>query len=635
MVPETRSELFLANIAGEENELPPPQSRIEHYLNAIAQAGTISGGSAGAVLYDPDASYPDGSVGAAMQEMDDEITENAGDISQLKSQINEVESSYPQKTASGSIVTIEDGADNVPVVSLTAEINPVQDLHGFDNPWPAKAMGNVFDESTVSFAHWINAEGQDNLASYGALSEKIYLTSGKCLVKAFGTKPNAMAICEYASDDSFITRTYETAGSVFSATLNASTAYVKVETSLSNGQTANATTLAAQKVFVVDGDTEPSTFYTYSNICPILGWTGANVYDTGVNVWDEEWELGYWANGEKYNVNTNIRSKNKIPVLPNTAYYLQIPGNFYYSYYDADGEFLTVEGYDVNGRLTKTIPGAITTPKNAYYMTFNMGSAYGTSYNHDISINYPSSDTAYHAYTGRTVNITFPDSAGTVYGGTLVLNQDGTADLTVDHAEVDMGTLAWFNNGNGSVYTNVLTDKLSGGDDCICSALVKATQGASVESMPAASFKTYAGNVNIAVKLSEITYANAQEKLSGFQLVYPLANPVTYHIENVDLVKTLYLLNNLWCDTGDIDVTYRCDPATYTAESIRLMLNAMVAPVEASTTASKAYSVNDFLIMDNVLYKVTSPIANGGTITPNTNVSATTVGAELTAILNS
>lgn len=90
MIPETRSEIFLANIAGEQNELPAPQSRIEHYLNAIAQAGDIHGGSAGAVIYDKDASYPDGSVGAAMQEMDGEISENTSDISQLKSDFNTV-----------------------------------------------------------------------------------------------------------------------------------------------------------------------------------------------------------------------------------------------------------------------------------------------------------------------------------------------------------------------------------------------------------------------------------------------------------------------------------------------------------------------------------------------------------------
>ena len=28
------------------------------------------------------------------------------------------------------------------------------------------------------------------------------------------------------------------------------------------------------------------------NVRPISGWTGLNVYRMGVNVWDEEWEVG-------------------------------------------------------------------------------------------------------------------------------------------------------------------------------------------------------------------------------------------------------------------------------------------------------------------------------------------------------
>lgn len=89
MIPETRSEQYLASIVGEDvGELPPPQSRIEHYLNAIAQ-NSIQPSSAGLIDYNPDATYPDGSIGAAMQEMDGEISENTGDISQLKSQIGD------------------------------------------------------------------------------------------------------------------------------------------------------------------------------------------------------------------------------------------------------------------------------------------------------------------------------------------------------------------------------------------------------------------------------------------------------------------------------------------------------------------------------------------------------------------
>lgn len=55
----------------------------------------------------------------------------------------------------------------------------------------------------------------------------------------------------------------------------------------------------------------------------------------------------------------------------------------------------------------------------------------------------------------------------------------------------------------------------------------------------------------------------------------------------------------------------------------------IIAGVEASATATKNYSIGDMLIVGNNLYKVTAAIASGGTITEGTNVTATTVEAEL------
>lgn len=47
-----------------------------------------------------------------------------------------------------------------------------------------------------------------------------------------------------------------------------------------------------------------------------------------------------------------------------------------------------------------------------------------------------------------------------------------------------------------------------------------------------------------------------------------------------------------------------------------------IATIEASTTASKAYAVGSYLVLNGQLYKVTAAIASGGTITVGTNVSA-------------
>ena len=56
----------------------------------------------------------------------------------------------------------------------------------------------------------------------------------------------------------------------------------------------------------------------------------------------------------------------------------------------------------------------------------------------------------------------------------------------------------------------------------------------------------------------------------------------------------------------------------------------MLATIEASTTASKAYAVGDYLIANDKIYKVTAAIASGGTITVGTNVAEAKVGTELT-----
>lgn len=61
----------------------------------------------------------------------------------------------------------------------------------------------------------------------------------------------------------------------------------------------------------------------------------------------------------------------------------------------------------------------------------------------------------------------------------------------------------------------------------------------------------------------------------------------------------------------------------------------VVGTVEASATASKAYSANSYLVLGGVLYRVTSDIASGGTIVTSgagQNVVATTITAEMEAV---
>lgn len=54
-----------------------------------------------------------------------------------------------------------------------------------------------------------------------------------------------------------------------------------------------------------------------------------------------------------------------------------------------------------------------------------------------------------------------------------------------------------------------------------------------------------------------------------------------------------------------------------------------MATMEESETASQSYAVGDYLILDGLLYKVTTAISSGGTIAPGTNCEQTTVSDEI------
>ena len=54
-----------------------------------------------------------------------------------------------------------------------------------------------------------------------------------------------------------------------------------------------------------------------------------------------------------------------------------------------------------------------------------------------------------------------------------------------------------------------------------------------------------------------------------------------------------------------------------------------IAPLQATTTATKNYAVGDYLFMNGVMYKVTTAIPQNATIAAGTNVEATDVATEL------
>lgn len=143
------------------------------------------------------------------------------------------------------------------------------------------------------------------------------------------------------------------------------------------------------------------------NIRPISGFTGIDVARAGVNLWDEQWEVGAIDdNGQNTTSGGNFRSTNYIPVLPGMRFYVyyelpegaELRSNIRLFYYDQNKTYIS------NAWTGKS---AATVPSNAYYVRFYGDSAFN-SQNDNVSFNFPSSDTSYHPYSGESHRIEFP-----------------------------------------------------------------------------------------------------------------------------------------------------------------------------------------------------------------------------------
>ena len=189
-----------------------------------------------------------------------------------------------------------------------------------------------------------------------------------------------------------------------------------------------------------------------AQITPVQHFNGyANPWPAGggSNMWDEEWEVGFISpdTGANVSQNTTIRSTNYIPILPETNYYDYVGdtaggNNLQARFYDASKNYIGYVDYAGIAILKNAV---FKTPADAYFMRFTAQAGYGTTYNNDIAINYPSTVTTYSPYsnicpiTGHTGLTVWDDP---VYGGTINFNQYAKV-LNGDNWSALNGTTTW------------------------------------------------------------------------------------------------------------------------------------------------------------------------------------------------
>lgn len=304
---------------------------------------------------------------------------------------------------------------------------------------------------------------------------------------------------------------------------------------------------------------------TPSNPLQITGVSEVKVYHNGANLWDGEYENGSIDSdtGRNYDTSTSWRSKNYIPIKPRAELYVS-------SISGLSGNTIRPRFYDINknyiGFTVLSGSGAInrkfTAPDNAYYFRFSPSKE--NCPDHDISLNYPHTDTEYHAYNGSTTLINL---GGTYYGGYVSQDKDGKRELTVTHRRfvIDNNLLSsagWFESFYQIYFSNALSDfkakYISTAVTCLCDKLKAVSTDGRGSNIGNFIALISSGN-GVGLSIPDCT---TQEQAEAFIqnneiiLVYELAEPFTVALPDGEPITAFNGVNNIYNDSGDTSVTY-------------------------------------------------------------------------------
>ena len=217
---------------------------------------------------------------------------------------------------------------------------------------------------------------------------------------------------------------------------------------------------------------------------------------------------------------------------------------------------------------------------------------------------------------------------------------DGT--VTRRYGIVDLGTLTWSRTTsytNAVLYASVPSKKVGDTISAICAKYVMSGTYSSAQGFSASDDKTFGlGRLNAQIFVRDDSFTDPtafKSAMSGVYLVYELATPTTEEAtpytspQIVSPYGTEEYISESVCPVGH--VTEYPDNLRAKIDGLPWDLS-MIAPVEVTYTATRNYTVNQLLIVDNTLYKVTANIANNGTITPNSNVVATTLSEVIASL---
>lgn len=406
----------------------------------------------------------------------------------------------------------------VTATDITADITPVQDLHGYDKPWAGGAGKNKLQVTASSttingVTFTVNSDGSVFVAGGQTASANANLYVAGDSVMSFGDDiltgcpangSNTTYRMEFRDvTDSASVYDYGT-GTKIDASTNGHTCRVVV--AIRNGYTTPTDGLTFYPMIRADGTS--ATWEPYANECPITGWTGVNLSQSNQNLLSTPYfSSSGTINNVQFTVNADysvsisgVASSPAVFILKDSMY---LPAGTYYTPGPgvAGAQIVLRSGnYSGSGVYWFNNAKVFTIAKGQYFgvvLRVEAGNAaVGTSY---PLIAWSSSEVSYVPGALTVTPISWQSEAGTIYGGSIDI---GSGDLTETWANI----------------------------------------------------ASYAGETLPGEWLSSLDeYTPGGVPTTGAQVVYELASPNTYTISST-AIQTINGDNVIFADTGNVTV---------------------------------------------------------------------------------
>lgn len=480
----------------------------------------------------------------------------------------------------GEVVEVGD-AKAGPLQQFRADFEPLQDLHGYERPWSGGTGVNLIDDNVrvSNSTDTAITVGQD--VGYG--SQNVSL--------AAGTYTFSAVYRNGATSRGYMRKAGETGSTMLWDVGNDHGTFTLADDTMCSFWLYNAAGLTSADVNAqIEAGAEATEYTPYANICPIEGTTGpVNATRTGKNLIDPTGLI----RGSVFTANTDgsytftKTAQSSSGRITNICDCLVKAGQTVTFSADITGE--PTSGNPIHFDLTATTTGSV---RGSVTCTVSGGKIIGTVAPtedtvgarlywqnnatgiddsvilRNIQVEYGETATEYDGdLQVDTYAITIPSEAGTVYGGTLTVNSDGSGQLVVDRGTINFGALNWqyatrgyFTGSNGTL-ENIIK-KPTGAtvlDGILCSAYAEDTSShvyyGTYDNVVAVRNNT--GSIWVRDTSKGTDPAAFKTATASVQLVYPLASPIAYPLTGAQVIQMLQGSNTIWMDVdGQIQITY-------------------------------------------------------------------------------